>query len=204
MGFMIKKLKSGFTVVELVVVIVVIAILVSLTVIGYGVMRDRTYDETVTTDLKSIASAMDAFKSVKGEYPGRSVNIQNMGNDTPEARFSVSKESYDVESSKVTANGLVENLFICSIAQSRYAAAAVSKSGHVLTIESSDPGTVNIDKYAWTTDIKDMCKRVLVLSSASGLGYDGRAYYSRDASSTDLSSGWGNWRWGGMDQLQPY
>ena len=197
-----KIFKHGFTVVELVVVIVVIAILVSLTAIGYNAMRDRTYDETVTTDLKSVAAAMEAYKSAKGEFPGRIDNIQNMDKDVPEATFSVSKDSYDVESSKVTGDGRVENLFICSVAPTKYAAAAVSKSGHVLTIESADPSKVDVDLYAWTTDVKAMCKRVLHESLVSFFGYDGRTYYSRDASSTDLSSGWGNWRWGGMDQLQ--
>lgn len=197
-----KNLKDGFTIVELIVVIVVIAILVSLTAVGYGYLRDRTYDATITTDLQSVASAMGSYKAAKGTYPK---DLANMSVDVPEASFEVSKDSYDVESSSVTANDKVDNLIVCSVITSMYAAAAVSKSGHVLSISSSNPNVVKVDEVDWTNDIITMCQRLGVPSNyQSSPGYSGSAYYSRDVADTNLGSGWGNWRNGGLVSLDPY
>ncbi|MDN5835617.1 MAG: prepilin-type N-terminal cleavage/methylation domain-containing protein [bacterium] len=197
-----KNLKQGFTIVELIVVIVVIAILVSLTAVAYGYLRDRTYDTTITTDLQSVAASMEAYKSAKGTYPK---DFTKMSVDVPEASFDVSKDSYDVESSMVTADGKVDNLIICSVITNMYAAAAVSKSGHVLSIHSSDPKVVKVDTVDWTNDIIDMCRELGVGSFyQSSPGYAGVAYYSRDVTDDNVGSGWGNWRNGGLVSLDPY
>lgn len=199
---MYKNLKQGFTIVELIVVIVVIAILVSLTAVAYGYLRDRTYDETIKTDLQSVASAMQSYKAAVGTYPK---DFTEMSTEAPAATFTVSKDSYDVESSLVTADGVVDNLIVCSVITGMYSAAAVSKSGHVLSIHSSDPSTVKVDDVNWTNDIITMCQRLGVSGFyQSTFGYSGMAYYSRDVTDTNLSSGWGAWRNGGMTSLDPY
>lgn len=61
--------RSGFTVVELMLVIVVISILATLTVFSIGNWRTRTAQGEVQSDLNSAASAMQNSANFSGGYP---------------------------------------------------------------------------------------------------------------------------------------
>lgn len=54
----ISQLKSGFTIVELLVVIVVIGILAAITIVAYGGIAQRARDTTLKSDLANAASMM--------------------------------------------------------------------------------------------------------------------------------------------------
>ena len=60
---------KGFTVVELIIVIVVIGILAGITVIGYGAWRERTAKTEVMSDLRNIASLMKNELNFNNTYP---------------------------------------------------------------------------------------------------------------------------------------
>lgn len=55
-------MKQGFTVVELIVVIVVLAVLVAITTVGYGWMQDDSRDTARRASVQQIISAVDALK----------------------------------------------------------------------------------------------------------------------------------------------
>lgn len=61
--------KSGFTIVELAVVISVIGILASITVVGYGAWQKRTTVNVVSSDLFNAASAMENARNFGNAYP---------------------------------------------------------------------------------------------------------------------------------------
>ena len=62
-------IKSGFTIVELIVVISVIAILAAITIISYGAWRTQTATNSVKSDLVNAASAMESARTFASAYP---------------------------------------------------------------------------------------------------------------------------------------
>lgn len=62
-------MKRGFTIVELAVVIVVIAILATIGIISYGSWRQNVAKNEVTNDLQAAASAMESARNFSEGYP---------------------------------------------------------------------------------------------------------------------------------------
>lgn len=61
--------RSGFTVVELLIVIVVIAILAAITVVAYNGVRERSMTVKQLADLNAYIKIIEAYKINKGPYP---------------------------------------------------------------------------------------------------------------------------------------
>ncbi len=71
---MLQKLKShkaeqGFTLVELLIVIVVIAILAAIVISTFAGVQARARDTERQTDVKAIASALEVYYTDNGGYP---------------------------------------------------------------------------------------------------------------------------------------
>lgn len=64
-----KHLRAGFTIIELVIVIAVIAILASITVVAYNGTRDRAEYARAQSDLKNINDAIVVYRAQNGKYP---------------------------------------------------------------------------------------------------------------------------------------
>ena len=63
-----NKKAQGFTIVELLIVIVVIAILAVISVAAYVDIKNRAYDSTVQNDLKSLATKLELYRAESGTY----------------------------------------------------------------------------------------------------------------------------------------
>lgn len=63
------KANKGFTIVELLVVVVVIGILAAITVVSYTAVTNSAKKQTVKTDALTIASQLNKYKADKGSYP---------------------------------------------------------------------------------------------------------------------------------------
>jgi prepilin-type N-terminal cleavage/methylation domain-containing protein/uncharacterized delta-60 repeat protein len=63
------KLSKGFTIVELLVVIVVIGVLAAITVIGYVGVSQRAAAATLQTDLKSASTQLEMYRAENDAYP---------------------------------------------------------------------------------------------------------------------------------------
>jgi type II secretory pathway pseudopilin PulG len=61
--------NKGFTLVEIVVIISVIAILVTIVIISVGNWRKSTAETEVKSDLKSLSGAMEAARNFGNGYP---------------------------------------------------------------------------------------------------------------------------------------
>ncbi len=71
--------RKGFTLVELMVVVVILGILASLAVQQFGSHFDSAKLAKVKADLKTIASAGEIYKIVKGSYPTSIDVLENEG-----------------------------------------------------------------------------------------------------------------------------
>ena len=61
--------KRGFTIVELLIVIVVIAILAAITIVAYNGIQARARDAQRATDMANILKSLEAYKVINDAYP---------------------------------------------------------------------------------------------------------------------------------------
>ena len=64
-----KKKQTGFTIVELLIVIVVIAILAAITIVAYNGVQERARDTRRAQDLANIYKALLVYEAVNGGVP---------------------------------------------------------------------------------------------------------------------------------------
>lgn len=62
-------MKRGFTAVEIVIVVAVIAIIAGLGMVAYGGWRKDVTKKAIASDLRAAAQAMEQAKNFKGRYP---------------------------------------------------------------------------------------------------------------------------------------
>ena len=62
-------LERGFTIVEIIIVIAVVAILSAFTIVGYGVVAQQSRDTKRRTDLESLTSAIKAWANDNAKTP---------------------------------------------------------------------------------------------------------------------------------------
>lgn len=64
-----KKNNRGFTIVELLIVIVVIGILAALVIVTYNGIQQKARDTERKTDINALASHLEAYNASAGRYP---------------------------------------------------------------------------------------------------------------------------------------
>lgn len=64
-----KQKQPGFTIVELLIVIVVIAILAAITIVAFNGVQARAKSSKVQQDLKSMQKLIELYKADNGSYP---------------------------------------------------------------------------------------------------------------------------------------
>jgi prepilin-type N-terminal cleavage/methylation domain-containing protein len=72
-------MKGGFTIVELLIVVVVIGVLAAVTVVAFGNVQSRARDAGRISDLKSIAKALENHKTNTGSYPNEVGTVNASG-----------------------------------------------------------------------------------------------------------------------------
>lgn len=65
-----ERKQQGFTIVELLIVIVVIGILAGLVITTYNGIQQKARNTERTTDLKTFQSQLEAYYASNGSYPG--------------------------------------------------------------------------------------------------------------------------------------
>ena len=64
-----KKSTSGFTIVELLIVIVVIAILAAITVVAYTGIQQRAQNSTTISATQQAIKLLELYRAENGAYP---------------------------------------------------------------------------------------------------------------------------------------
>jgi prepilin-type N-terminal cleavage/methylation domain-containing protein len=75
----VRSQNLGFTIVELLIVIVVIGVLAAITVAAFNGVTNRSNDAAVRSDLKNFAKRMEQYKVENGSYPAPSAFDSSLG-----------------------------------------------------------------------------------------------------------------------------
>ena len=109
--------KKGFTIVELLIVIVVIAILAAITIVAFNGIQNRANDTSVKTDLANLMKQFELYKVDNGTYPLSNTALESL-------KVRVTKSAY------LTAPNTTYNLVPCLMpGGATMVIAAISKSG---------------------------------------------------------------------------
>lgn len=64
-----QKSTSGFTIIELVVIIIVIGIIAAIAIVSYGNFQKSTLNSERITELRGWAATFERYKAANGQYP---------------------------------------------------------------------------------------------------------------------------------------
>lgn len=101
-----RKNKSGFTIVELLVVITIIAILASIVVVTYRGTQGRARDDRRKTDIHNITKALELYYSDNNAYPLSTGTASALGS----MWYSSGDTSWTVFSSTLTGAGAISTV----------------------------------------------------------------------------------------------
>lgn len=170
---MIHTHEKGFTIVELLVVIIVISILTAITIVSYTAVQNASKESVVQQDLATFGKIMTRYKADTGSYPS----------DTT----SVLINSYKVSFHKnVLESNTAYNLIYCSVSPYRsYSLLALTKTGKRFYIQNGDVAKEYTGSTSWTgTTISTICSSVQTGTTNAGTpGYR----------STGTPAGWQTW-----------
>ncbi|MGB3945761.1 MAG: prepilin-type N-terminal cleavage/methylation domain-containing protein [Candidatus Saccharimonadales bacterium] len=162
---------SGFTIVELLIVIVVIGILAAISIVAYTSVQNRGHDSAIQNDLRTIAKQFELYRIDNQRYPTGDADLGTM-------RLRVARSSY--------GNGIISNtynLLYCRVAADgpdKFALIAGSKSGNVFTYRSEASAITSASTW---TDMSNSMPNCQAAGINQTIGTDRDFFY--------LS---GNWR----------
>lgn len=161
-----KTNNKGFTVIELIVVIVIIGILALLTIVAYNGIQNNGYDSSVKSDLSALSKKLDIFYGDNSKFPANAADLESL-------KLKVNQSAYNTSR--------VLNFSYCANTdRSAYALGAISKSGKQFSITSAS----GIQEYP-STQINDGNPSNLASSCADLLAGTSRliaGFYSADTS----------------------
>lgn len=121
-----KILQKGFTIVELLIVIVVIGVLAAIVIVAYNGITAGARDAAIQSDLKGFAKSVELWKAQNGQYPAQAAMSASMG-------IKVSKGMYEA--------GGANNWYYCSnTARTRFAVGATAQSSRAGYVYDSETG----------------------------------------------------------------
>lgn len=130
-----RKRTDGFTIVELLIVVVVVAILATVTVVSYNGIQAQAYNSTVQSDLHNLAQKFEIYKASNDRYP--------LLDDLASVGVTVSKQSYDTSTNAF--------LYCFRTDGSQYAFIARSKSKTNYTVSSLNPAVATYTLSSFPT-----------------------------------------------------
>lgn len=78
-GPSVSNQRNGFTIVELLIVIVVIAILAAITIVAYNGIQNRANNTVVQSDMKSFGTKLEQYYIDNGRPPASVAELNSIG-----------------------------------------------------------------------------------------------------------------------------
>lgn len=161
-----NRSRAGFTIVELLIVIVVIAILAVISIVVYNGIQNRAADSAVQSDLRNMGSVLMNYNVLNGRYPVGELELSTTGVKASEVGYG--RHLID------GGTGYTYNLLYCSTvdgySQPLGAVVGSSKSGRVFAFTN---GTMSeISRVTWTEGWGTICPMTLDVApgdSAAGV-----------------------------------
>lgn len=143
-----ENFKHGFTIVELLIVIVVIAILAAITIIAYNGIQNRANDVTVQSDMKQSYSRAQQFYTINERLPSSGTELNQV--------LIASRKAY---------GGGTNFYLVCRADNGAIAIAGRSKSGNAFAY-SSNGGAIPITN--WSDSHTTICPAAGIPTNSSG------------------------------------
>lgn len=147
-----KKTTSGFTIVELLIVIVVIGILAAIIIVAYNGIQARAQNASVQNDLSAMAKKIELEATDTGSYQPA----------TAATGIKLTKSAFDV---------VENNLYFCrNTSTNQYAITAKTKSGKNYKVVNGALSETATKLYG-----TDTCTLVGATTAALAIGWDATA-----------------------------
>ncbi|HRJ06637.1 MAG TPA: prepilin-type N-terminal cleavage/methylation domain-containing protein [Candidatus Saccharibacteria bacterium] len=158
-----KKAVSGFTIVELLIVVVVIAILAVMTVVAFNGVQNRANDSVVQNDLRALAKKMRLYHIDNSAYPSTFPALESM-------QYKASGGAY-----AITPTVSRNHIYCIATGLNDYALLAKSKSGNAYILQND--GAILPFATAWgaATTAGSLCDSIdgagTLYTTANAAGY---------------------------------
>lgn len=154
-----RKNTTGFTIVELLITIVVIAVLAAISVVAYNGVQNRTHDAAVQRDLRQLAQLVTMYHAEHGTYTINLTQLQTYG------AIKISKASY---AEYFSGQASYNYLYCRNNDTDRFGLVARSRSGQYFQYRD---GAVSQYTGAANTAVAAMCPNIGVTP------YQGRIWF---------------------------
>ncbi len=128
-----ERRRAGFTIVELLIVIVVIAILAAITIVAFNGIQDNARASSVQNDLASAKKKLLLYKADNDVFPNNSIKLIDAG-------IRAGRTAYDVSTN---------NFYYCyNLTTDQFAIGArtiSNKAAYIITSTSSLQKVANVD-----------------------------------------------------------
>jgi prepilin-type N-terminal cleavage/methylation domain-containing protein len=145
---------TGFTIVELLIVIVVIGILAAIVIVAFNGIQNRATNTSIESDLNSLSKQVMMFQTLEGYYPRSSADISSLG-------MKLSKNSY-----RTGGNNFIFCYESGASGGTKFGVMAISKVDNIRYIISNDqPKPVVTTSMSSMTSGNDICPALGITAS---------------------------------------
>lgn len=167
--------NSGFTIVELLIVIVVIGILAAIVIVAYQGVTKRANDTAVRSDLASLAKKLDTDKTMigsdtypvsEGELTSANIKVTKSAydttinnfvycrSDTNSTMFAIVAKSKGGAVYYVTNTSMTPKEYTGAFPSARSTICGVGAGGFGATVIAGDPGLFGVTPGTWAPWVK--------------------------------------------------